>query len=94
MSDTKPDAPPLVEILKRLAMHRDGLYESGYGPVRLCNQLSSLDREFRSRAREEDPPRELFLRGDRYHPQPEGYGIVAECVLAAAREHGWLPAPR
>ena len=54
MSDTKPDAPPLVEILKRLAMHRDGLYESGYGPVRLCNQLSSLDREFREALEADD----------------------------------------
>src|SRR6202008_1293584 len=33
--------------------------------------------EFRARARTSEPPRKLFVRGDRYHPRAEGYGIVA-----------------
>lgn len=45
---------------------------------------------FRSQARQEDPPRELFLRGDRYHPNPEGYGLVAARVLEELRARGWL----
>lgn len=52
--------------------------------------VTMLD-EFRARARSTDPPKELFLRGDRYHPRPEGYGIVAARVLDAARSRGWLP---
>jgi lysophospholipase L1-like esterase len=46
---------------------------------------------FRAKAHEEAPPRALFLRGDRYHPRPEGYAIVAENVLVALRANGWLP---
>ena len=61
----------------------------------LCGRLNipfvSLEREFRDWAYREDPPRELFLRGDRYHPRPEGYAIVAQRVLELIREQGWLP---
>lgn len=45
---------------------------------------------FRERARSADPPRELFLRGDRYHPNPEGYHLVAQQVLDVLRERRWL----
>ena len=45
---------------------------------------------FRARARREDPPKELFLRGDRYHPNPEGYHLVAQRVLEELRAQGWL----
>ncbi len=45
---------------------------------------------FRESARSEDPPRELFLRGDRYHPNAEGYHLVARRVLEELRERGWL----
>ncbi|HVS10841.1 MAG TPA: SGNH/GDSL hydrolase family protein [Planctomycetota bacterium] len=51
----------------------------------------SLSDRYRARAREVDPPRRLFLRGDRYHPNPEGYRIVAESVLEEVRSRGWLP---
>ena len=51
----------------------------------------SLADRYRARAREVDPPRRLFLRGDRYHPNPEGYRIVAESVLEEIRGRGWLP---
>jgi lysophospholipase L1-like esterase len=46
---------------------------------------------FRVEARKEVPMRVLFLHGDRYHPRPEGYSIVAEKVLATLREKDWLP---
>ena len=49
--------------------------------------------EFRARARTQTPPRQLFLRGDRYHPNPEGYGLIAEKVLGSIRTLGWLPKP-
>jgi lysophospholipase L1-like esterase len=51
----------------------------------------SLADRYRARARELDPPRRLFLRGDRYHPNPEGYRIVAESVMEEIRGRGWLP---
>jgi len=61
----------------------------------LCERLGlpfvSLELEFREAARVSDPPRELFLRGDRYHPRPEGYAIVAERVLQLLQDEGWLP---
>lgn len=44
---------------------------------------------FRDQARQPDSP-ELFLRGDRYHPSPLGYRIVADELVAALRERGWL----
>jgi len=47
--------------------------------------------EFRAGARAETPPKQLFIRGDRYHPNPAGYGIVARSVLDTVRERGWLP---
>ncbi|MDA1264138.1 MAG: SGNH/GDSL hydrolase family protein [Planctomycetota bacterium] len=45
---------------------------------------------FREYARQEDPPRELFLRGDRYHPNPQGYHLVAKRVLDELNTQGWL----
>ena len=50
-----------------------------------------LAEEFRRVARETDPPRQLFLKGDRYHPNPTGYAIVAAGVRDVLREQGWLP---
>ena len=49
-----------------------------------------LTEDFRRRAREGDPPVPLFLKGDRYHPNPLGYRIVADRVAAALAEQGWL----
>jgi len=49
-----------------------------------------LAEDFRRRARASDPPAQLFLKGDRYHPNPLGYRIVAERVAAVLAEHGWL----
>lgn len=46
---------------------------------------------FREHARAQDPPRELFLRGDRYHPNPEGYRLVAQRVAGELAARGWLP---
>jgi len=60
-----------------------------------CRQLGvpfvDLAEEFRSHARTTTPPRELFLRGDRYHPNPEGYFLVAKRVLEVLKEMDWLP---
>jgi lysophospholipase L1-like esterase len=50
--------------------------------------------EFRTRAQTQKPPLKLFIRGDRYHPNPEGYGIVAKKILDTALAQGWLPKPR
>lgn len=60
----------------------------------LCEELElpfvDLAEEFRREARAEDPPRQLFLKGDRYHPNPEGYSIVAQGVHQLLRDQGWL----
>jgi lysophospholipase L1-like esterase len=48
-----------------------------------------LAEEFRRRARRSDPVRELFLKGDRYHPNPEGYRIVAEEVMKLVVGRKW-----
>ena len=45
---------------------------------------------FRHEARQPRAP-DLFLRGDRYHPSPEGYAIVAREVFEAVRGMDWLP---
>lgn len=61
-----------------------------------CRQLDvpfvDLAEEFRRQARTADPPRQLFLRGDRYHPNPEGYYLVAKRVIEMLKERDWLPA--
>lgn len=49
-----------------------------------------LAEALREYAHEEDPPRRLFLRGDRYHPNAEGYGVVARSVLDVIEQQGWL----
>jgi lysophospholipase L1-like esterase len=51
-----------------------------------------LAEQFRAEAMKSDPPAEMFVYGDRYHPRPIGYRIVAENVLEVVRERGWLPA--
>jgi lysophospholipase L1-like esterase len=45
---------------------------------------------FRARAHASSPPAMLFIRGDRYHPNAQGYATVAAAVLARLRELGWL----
>ncbi len=52
--------------------------------------VSMID-EFRERAHSTSPPLALFVRGDRYHPNPEGYEIVAAKILDVVRAQGWLP---
>lgn len=44
---------------------------------------------FRTRARETQPAKRLFLRGDRYHPDAEGYEIVANALAEVIVERGW-----
>ncbi len=45
--------------------------------------------EFRRSARQSDPTAELFLKGDRYHPNPTGYRIVAEGIVRLVLERNW-----
>ena len=74
------------------------LDEFSQGPVEsvraLCAEIQvpfiDVVAEFRERARQESPPRDLFLFGDRYHPNPEGYLVVARAVVAAIQAQGWL----
>ncbi len=40
--------------------------------------------EFRASAAASEPPARLFVRGDRYHPNAAGYGIVAEALIGHA----------
>lgn len=47
---------------------------------------------FRSEAHASQPPRKLFVRGDRYHPNPMGYDLTAQALATALRELGWVPA--
>ena len=69
-------------------------------PVRRLGEVcASLDvpffdlaAEFRAAARAETPAPQLFIPGDRYHPNARGYGLVAARVLAVLRERGWVPA--
>lgn len=46
--------------------------------------------KFRAEVRKADPQPQLFLRGDRYHPNPQGYAIVAETVFATLDRQGWF----
>lgn len=45
---------------------------------------------FRAEARSQDPWKRLFIRGDRYHPNAEGYRLVAEGVFADLKRRGWI----
>jgi len=60
----------------------------------ICEKIDvpfvDLAEKFRETARQTDPPREMFVYGDRYHPRPIGYQIVAENVVEVLRERGWL----
>lgn len=62
-----------------------------------CERLEvvfvDLAEEFRRHVREADGSPRLFLRGDRYHPNPTGYGLVARRVFDVVREAGWLDRP-
>jgi lysophospholipase L1-like esterase len=74
------------------------LDEYTHGPVDsvrgLCEEIGvpfvDMVGEFREHAHRESPPRELFLTGDRYHPNPEGYSVVARAVVSALEAQGWL----
>jgi hypothetical protein len=47
--------------------------------------ITSVDllARFRSHAMAQAPPAELYLRGDRYHPNRDGYALVAADLLKA-----------
>jgi len=79
------------------------VYLDGFdsGPVDTVRRVTAelgvpfidMTEHFREEAHRTDPPKRLFLRGDRYHPNAEGYRIVAESVRDAALENGWLEPP-
>lgn len=62
----------------------------------LCEEIGvpyvDLSESFRVAVRSDEDLPNLFLRGDRYHPTPAGYGLVADRVVAELRREGWLPA--
>jgi lysophospholipase L1-like esterase len=61
----------------------------------LCEERNipfvSLIEQFRALARTQEPPLQLFLRGDRYHPNRAGYALVAKYVLELVEAQAWLP---
>jgi lysophospholipase L1-like esterase len=91
-----------AEMVVFLFPYESQIYMDGYDttPIErlseVCQRIDvpfvDLAEVFRAHAHEVDPPRRLFLRGDRYHPTPEGYRLVAEEVRRVAGEKGWLPA--
>lgn len=70
------------------------LEEYDRGPIErlsaLCEELGvsfvDLTTTFRAEARATDPMTGLFIKGDRYHPNPLGYGIVAREVAGLLGE--------
>ncbi|MFT7662478.1 MAG: lysophospholipase L1-like esterase [Planctomycetota bacterium] len=60
----------------------------------ICEKIDApfvdLAEKFRETARESEPKREMFIYGDRYHPRPIGYRVVAENVIDVLRKRGWL----
>lgn len=61
----------------------------------LCGEIGipflDLAEPFREAAKATNGNLELFLRGDRYHPTGNGYGVVAKEVLGRMVENEWLP---
>jgi len=49
-----------------------------------------LVESFRAEARSATPMKRLFNRGDRYHPNADGYALVARGVLQGLSERGWF----
>jgi lysophospholipase L1-like esterase len=49
---------------------------------------------FREAARASEPMTRLFVRGDRYHPNAEGYSILARGVRDALQREGWIGAAK
>ncbi len=62
----------------------------------VCGDLQmpffDLTDRFRAVARKDTPPRQLFLAGDRYHPNAGGYRIVADVVMGELVSKGVLGA--
>lgn len=89
------------ELVVFLFPYESQVYLDSYekGPIErmraLCHELEvpfvDLAEEFRRRAQQPGEGPALFLMGDRYHPSPAGYSIVAEKVLELVQEQGWLP---
>lgn len=53
-----------------------------------------LAAEFRSVVDATDQPLDLFILGDRYHPNEDGYEIVARAVADLVEARGWGPVNR
>jgi lysophospholipase L1-like esterase len=61
---------------------------------RLGVPFIDIAERFRDVAHQTSPPHRLFIRGDRYHPNAEGYEIVARAVFGAVKDRGWLEPPQ
>lgn len=80
------------------------LADSNRGPEERVAQLAArlkvayvdVASAFRREAHATEPPRSLFVRGDRYHPNPAGYALTAVTLSDALLRLGLVPssAPR
>jgi lysophospholipase L1-like esterase len=76
------------------------LQDSNRGPeervAALCERLSvpyvDVASAFRREAHATQPPRKLFVRGDRYHPNSAGYALTGAALAESLRKLGWVPA--
>lgn len=92
-----------ARLLVFLFPYESQLYLDAYerGPVErlqgLCRELEvpfvDLTEGLRAAVRADPAGRRLFLPGDRFHPNAEGYRVVARTVLEALRALRWLPDP-
>jgi lysophospholipase L1-like esterase len=91
-----------AHVIVFLIPYESMVYLDGYapGPNTTLREMAEplgaafidMPERFRAAARETAPMRKLFVRGDRYHPDPQGYALVAAAVYETARARGWLPA--
>lgn len=76
------------------------LDEYAHGPLEAVKAMAAnlgvdyLDvlERFRADARTTEPPKRLFVRGDRYHPNARGYELVAQALNEYVRQRGWIDA--
>lgn len=93
-----------AQVVMFLFPYESQVYLEQYarGPADAIEQLArNLEIEyvdmleaFRAQARASDPPARLFNIGDRYHPNAQGYAIVAQELEKRIRERGWARLPQ
>lgn len=90
-----------AEVVVFLFPYESQVYLDSYDttPIRMMTELCArlevpfmdLATRFREHAAGQTTAHSLFVRGDRYHPTGEGYGIVASAVLEILDARGLLP---